>query len=202
MQNTEAARRVALLLTDLSLDDTVPRLTNKTYVGINATTRSLESLPNSVVELKDTPAFRISAVCRPDLPYSIDIRAWNVYNTRISLAFNQTDSSREVTLTANYPGVPADVRLTDADDYSFLAFSMSYKEAYLGHLQRWAPSNYSTVLSDFGIVYNNAVNLTMHNYGDLVTTKMSASGIRCLLNREHGLANATRTANNKSNTET
>ncbi|KAH8688916.1 hypothetical protein GQ44DRAFT_720639 [Phaeosphaeriaceae sp. PMI808] len=52
VQNAGLAKDMMSLLTDLSYKGAAPKLTNGTYVGFNATSQSLESLPQSVVELR------------------------------------------------------------------------------------------------------------------------------------------------------
>lgn len=195
-QNAEVAKEMVALLTDLTYENAAPRLSNYTYVAINATAQSLDSLPQSVVELRDVPAYRLSVSCTPDLPTTFMVLAPSPLNTQITMNFNETASSNNTLFQANYPGVPADMK-GDGDNMSFVGFAFGgYTEAYLGHLNRFNLTN-ATVKYGSTDVAHRAFNMSLSGFTGTQIV-MSVSGIRCSLHREHGLVNSTRHPSNET----
>lgn len=198
-QNAQVAKEMVALLTDLTYENATSRLSDHTYVSINATSQSLDSLPLSVSELHDVPAYRLSVECTPDLPNSYMVIPAQT-NTQISMIFNETASSNNTVFQANYPGVPADMQ-QERDNMSFVGFSLgTYKEAYLGHLNRFDLSN-KTVKYGSTEVHHRAFNMSTSGFTSTQNV-MSVSGIRCLLYREHGLVDATRYPSSSSSAGT
>ncbi|EMD64115.1 hypothetical protein GGP41_006571 [Bipolaris sorokiniana] len=196
-QNAQVAKDMMSLLTDLSYEDAASKLTNGTYVGVNATTQSLRSLPPSISKLENVPAYRISVDCIPDLPLSISVmQPLGPLNTQIGLMLNTTTKSNNTIFQANYPGVPQNIQTGDGDSYTYVAFSLGYREAYLGHLERFNLSN-STTPSQYGDVGYRAFNMSQWKFNG-TQGNMSISGLRCVLYREQGLANSTRVPSNDS----
>ncbi|KAF2125637.1 hypothetical protein P153DRAFT_369667 [Dothidotthia symphoricarpi CBS 119687] len=202
-QNAQVAKEMVSLLTGLSYENAASKLTNGTYVGINATSQSLDSLPLTVVEIDNVPAYRLSVDCAPDLPTSISVlQPLSLINTQIELMLNTTSISNNTLFQANYPGVPEDIQTYDGDGYSYAGFSLGSLEAYLGHLQRFNMTN-DTSPSIYGDVGFRAFNMTGAALGFTGTqSTMSVSGIRCMLYRERGLLNYTRASSNSSSTST
>lgn len=192
-QISQVAREVVALLTDLSYENAASRLVNGTYIGINATSKSLESLPQSVSKLENVPAYRLSVDCSPALPVSISVmQPLSFINTQITLMFNTTETSNDTIFQANYPGTPKDIQTGDGDGYTYAAFTLGSLEAYLGGLQRFNLTN-DTSPSNYGDVGFRAFNMTGPALGfDGTQSVMSVSGIRCSLYREQGSHNYTR----------
>lgn len=117
-------------------------------------------------------------------------------NTQIGLMFNTTATSNNTIFQANYPGVPDNIRTGDDDSYTYAAFSMGYREVYLGHLERFNLTN-NTTPSVYGDIGHRAFNMTQWGF-DGTQVIMSVSGMRCLLYREHGFVNSTRNLNAES----
>ncbi|USP75040.1 hypothetical protein yc1106_02314 [Curvularia clavata] len=196
-QNAQVAKDVMSLLTDLSYEDAASKLTDGTYVGVNATTQSLRSLPPSISKLENVPAYRISVECTPDLPLTVSVmQPLGPLNTQIGLMLNTTATSNNTIFQANYPGVPDNIRTGDGESYTYAAFSLGYREAYLGHLERFNLSN-STTPSKYGDVGYRAFNMSQWGFNG-TQVLMSVSGLRCVLYREQGLANSTRVPSNDS----
>lgn len=106
-QNAKVSKEMVALLTELSFENTAPGLIEGTYVGINATSQSLSSLPLSIVELDNIPAYRLSIECAPDLPTGISVlQPLSRVNTQITLLMNATATFNNTLFKANYPGVP------------------------------------------------------------------------------------------------
>ncbi|KAG9236253.1 hypothetical protein BJ875DRAFT_372457 [Amylocarpus encephaloides] len=203
-QNAQVAKQMVALLTELRFENAAPRLTDRTYVGINATSQSLDALPLTVMALDDVPAYRLSVDCSPNLPTSIGVlQPLSRVDTQISLILNTTVTSNNTLFQANYPGVPEDIQTGDGDGYSYAAFSLGSLEAYLGHLNRFNLTN-QTLPSIYGNVSYRAFNMSATpSSGKGFTgtqTIMSVSGIRCSLFREHGLLNYTRAAGTNDST--
>jgi hypothetical protein len=169
---------------------------NGTYIGINATTKSLGALPQSMVTLDNAPAYRLSVDCTPALPDSISVmQPLSFINTQITLMFNTTASSNNTLFQANYPGTPKDIQTGDGDGYTYAAFSQGSLEAYLGGLDRFNLTN-ETSPSQYGDVGFRPFNMSGPLLGFTGTQSvMSVSGLRCSLYREQGSLNYTRTNN-------
>ncbi|KAJ4990202.1 hypothetical protein SVAN01_04293 [Stagonosporopsis vannaccii] len=196
MQNAEVAKEMVALLTELTYENAAPRLSNYTYIAINATAQSLDSLPQSVVKLRNVPAYRLSVSCTPDLPTSMTVLSVTGLNTQITTNFNETASSNNTLFQASYPGVPADMQ-QERDNMSFVGFAFgNYKEAYLGHLNRFNLTNATAKYGSTEIPHR-AFNMSQSGFTGTQGV-MSVSGIRCLLHREHGLVNTTRHPSNIS----
>jgi hypothetical protein len=191
-QKAEVAKKMVSLLTGLSVESSIPNLTHNTYVGIDATAHSLNSLPQSIVDLIDVPAYRLSVDCRPDAAVSLSVRPLDNYNTEVAVVFNQS------LLLGGYPGVPAAIQTGDDRDKSYVAFFPGInKLVYLGHLERSRPYNLKnkTTSTMFGDVQHRVLNITDED-GKTVTSV--SGGLRCVLYREHGVLNATRFTTNES----
>jgi hypothetical protein len=196
-QNTQTAKEMMALLTDLSFENAVTKLTDGTYVTVNATSASLNSLPQNVVEIDDVPAYQLSVNCTPDLPNSIMVMPQST-NTQISILLNTTATSNNTLFQANFPGVPGNLQTGDSDGFSYSAFSQGSLEVYLGTLQRFNFTN-DTSPSVYGNVGSQAFNMSSSSFTGTQGV-MSVSGIRCMLYREYGLLNLRRTTGQNNNT--
>lgn len=197
-QQADVAKQMTALLTELTFQNATSKLTDGTYIGVNATTQSLDALPQTVISLNNVPAYRLSVDCAPDLPNTISVmQPLDKYNTDITLMFNTTATSNDTIFQAWYPGVPEDIQTGDGDDYSYVAFAMGSKEAYLGHLNRFNMTN-DTLPSIYGNVGYRAFNMTPQAFTGTQST-MSVSGLRCSLHRETGSLNYTRRSNSTDN---
>jgi hypothetical protein len=200
-QNAQVAKDMTALLTDISYQDAAPKLINGSYIGFNATLQSLDSLPQTVVGLTDVPAYRLSVDCAPTLPWSVSVmQPLGFFNTQIGLMLNTSSSSNNTIFQANYPGVPDNLRLGEANTFTYVAFSMGYREAYLGHLERFNRTN-DTSQSAYGEVRYRAFNMTQWGFRGTQGI-MSASGLRCTLYSEQGTLNASRRSTNVSSAGT
>ncbi|KAJ8106766.1 hypothetical protein OPT61_g9324 [Boeremia exigua] len=202
-QNARVAKDMSALLTDISYEDAAPKLTNGTYIGFNATQQSLDSLPQTIVGLTDVPAYRLSVDCAPSLPWSVSVmQPLGFFNTQIGLMLNTTSTSNNTIFQANYPGVPDNLRLGEADTFSYVAFSMGYREVYLGNLNRFNLTN-KTDESAYGDIHYQAFNMTQWGFHGTQVI-MSAGGLRCTLYSEQGTVNAARksTSTNSAGTWT
>lgn len=174
---------------------------NNSYVSINATARSLEALPQTVVELNNVPAYRASVLCYPDFPERIDVMRYVEYRSMILVSFNNTGATNNTHMTASYSGTTADIQAGDVDRLSYVAFpNGSPDEVYLGHLERFKQSDRITS-SAFGSVRYTALNMTEAGF-EGTQSIMTAGGLRCVLNSESGLSNATRLPSNASSIRT
>ncbi|OJD32525.1 uncharacterized protein BKCO1_37000115 [Diplodia corticola] len=196
-QQADVAKQISALLTELTFQSASSKLTDGTYIGVNATAQSLDALPQTVVALHNVPAYRLSVDCSPDLPNSIGVlQPQGPYNTEISLMTNTTATSNNTIFQAFYPGVVEDIQTGDGDGYSYVAFSMGSKEVYLGHLNRFNLTN-DTIPSTYGDVGYRAFNMSQLGFTGTQII-MSVSGIRCSLYREDGTLNYTRRANSST----
>jgi hypothetical protein len=196
-QNTQIAKEMMALLTDLSFENAVTKLTDGTYVTVNATSASLNSLPQNVVEIDRVPAYRLSVDCTPDSPNSIMVMPQST-NTQISILLNTTTTSNNTLFQANFPGVPGNLQTGDEDGFSYAAFSLGSLEVYLGTLKRFNLTN-DTSPSVYGNVGSHAFNMSSSGFTSTQGV-MSVSGIRCMLYREHGLLNLRRITGQNNNT--
>jgi hypothetical protein len=196
-QNTQTANEMMALLTDLSFENAVAKLTDGTYVTVNATSASLNSLPQNIVEIDNVPAYQLSVNCTPDLPNSIIMMPQNT-NTQISILLNTTATSNNTMFQANFPGLPGNLQTSGSDGFSYAAFSLGSLEVYLGTLQRFNLTN-DTSPSVYGNVGSRAFNMSSSSFTGTQGV-MSVSGIRCMLYREHGLLNLRRTPGQNNNT--
>ncbi|RMZ72814.1 hypothetical protein GMOD_00009864 [Pyrenophora seminiperda CCB06] len=198
-QDAQVVKDVVTLLTEISYEASDSKLTNGTYVAMNVTSKSLESLPPAISRLENVPAYRLSVNCTPDLPDQISVyQPLTKYDTMINLNMNKTAWSDNQLFEAFYPGTPDNIQKNEGDGLAYAGFSLSSEEAYLGTLDRFDLSNY-TQPSAYGTLHYRAYNMTPWGFSG---TKglMSACGLRCVLYREHGLANASRSADNTSST--
>lgn len=194
-QNANVAKDMMALLTDLSYQGAASKLTNGTYVGFNATSQSLESLPQSVVELQQVPAYRLSVECTPDLPNVVSVmQPTGFFNTQIGLMLNTSATSNNTIFQANYPGVPDNLRKGEGNTFVYAAFSMGYREVYLGYMERFNLTN-NTDQSAYGNVGYRAFNMSQWGFTGTQII-MSFSGLRCVLYRENGHVNAVRKSTN------
>ncbi|KAF2853731.1 hypothetical protein T440DRAFT_552367 [Plenodomus tracheiphilus IPT5] len=200
-QNAQVAKDMMALLTDLSYEDAYWKLTDNTYIGYNATSHSLGALSQSIVRLENLPAYRLSVNCTPDLPLSISVtQPLSDTSTQIGLTFNTTATSNDTLFQANYPGVPDNIRTGDDDKYTFAAFSLGYREVYLGHLERFNLTN-TTTPSLYGDVNYRAFNMTPWGFTG-TQILMSVSGLRCKLYREYGSITTVRELTNATSAGT
>ena len=198
-QNAQVVKDVVSLLTEISYDSSDSKLTNGTYVAVNVTSQSLESLPPAISRLENVPAYRLSVNCSPALPESISVdQPLNFYNTMINLIINKTAESDNYLFEAFYPGTPENIQKGEGDSLTYAAFTLGFKEAYLGSLRRFDLSN-DTEPSAYGTLHYRAYNMTQWGFSGTMGL-MSACGLRCVLYREHGVANTSRSSDNTSST--
>jgi len=116
------------------------KLTSAMYITSNVTKRSLDGPPQSVIRLKDVPAYRLSINCRPNLPNRIQIRTVTVSDTAISLTWESKgidNSTSLYAMTSIYSGAPHDIGTGEKNSIVYAAFAGYSQEVYLGFLTRF-----------------------------------------------------------------
>lgn len=178
------------------------------YVGPNATSASMASIPLTVVEILNVPGYRLTADCQPAVASSFDISHDQAWGTAVAMQGSwalANDSEKASNYTYYFIGTPSDT--LDASQYGqFTAFSEDSMDTILGYY--WAhiwefPDNEGddTDPSWPGLMIPSA-------YGDIhpayVHSTSSASNysnalflwsVHCSLFQQDGLLNYTRSSN-------
>lgn len=187
-QRSDVANQITGLLTGLNFEDAISRLNNGTYIGVNSTTASMDSLPQSVTHLFNVPGFRLTVDCLPEQPDIFSVLTMGSYTTQINIQFSRRDLGM---FQAWYPGISQDISGATNDFYQYVAFRYpNNTDVYLGYLTSFNLSN-GTMSSAYGDIKPRSVNMTASGFQGTKSV-MSYWGIRCWLDREDGLLNYTR----------
>jgi hypothetical protein len=139
------------LLTGLTYQNASDKLEDETYIGINATQYTMNSLPPSISSLVNVPGYRLSISCEARAPDLFGATQMGALTTVINSFFNITlnGTVRQEVNNGYYPGI---YELMEDDFYSpfyYVGFPLNNSVAYLGTVIRY---QYNTTSSPFGPV--------------------------------------------------
>ncbi|KAK7754503.1 hypothetical protein SLS62_003523 [Diatrype stigma] len=203
-QQADISGQISTLLTGLYFRDASSHLDySGAYVGVNATTGSMNSLPQSVVRLVDLPAYRLTVKCEPAVPSSLTVVQFGSLSTHITalwsvgediqLAPSSSESAGKggTLLVAEYPGVPASIQSAYNEYYAFVGFAPNKSEAVLAYMTSFNLTQSKYIISSrYGDVHPSAFNMTSSGFRTKLI--MTAWGVRCALYRQDGYANYSR----------
>ncbi|KAF4552248.1 Hypothetical protein D9617_10g072290 [Elsinoe fawcettii] len=188
-QRAEVANRISGMLTGLNFQSASSKLTDGAYIGINATTKSLDQLPPELHSLRDIPGYRLTTSCNTTTPDTFSIIMMGGYTAAITHTF--TDSSNWL-YNGYYPGQLASISSAYNEVYQYLTFGGPNRTAaYLGSITSFNLTR-GTISSPYGPINPAAVNLTSSTFTGTKSI-MSYWGIRCVIHRQDGLLTLIRT---------
>ncbi|RDW58479.1 hypothetical protein BP5796_12409 [Coleophoma crateriformis] len=197
-QQSSVANQITGLLTGLSFANATSSLTDEAYIGVNATSAAMSSLPSDIVSLNNVPGFRLTVDCTPDTPTMFSVVSSSQYVTKMSATW-------EYKVAAGYTSNAYDAYFASSIDelqnsytelYPFAAFLdynstevfLSFMYSGFGIINDTVP-----VTSSYGDIYTLTQNMTSYGFSSTKAT-MKLWGLRCWLNRQEGLLNYTRTS--------
>lgn len=184
-QSASFVSQVMATLSSIAYDGVQTELTNSTYIGLNATSSSLSSIPPTILSLSDVPSHRLSINCTAVSPDRISYVQQGGYKYLFNAFFNNTF------FTAELPGDLSLLQNAYNDQQNFIAFRNNYREFYLAYVNSFNLSSRAPETSPYGDVRYNSYN--MSNSGFTGTKAiMSAKGLRCNLVRKPGVVTLTR----------
>ncbi len=171
------------MLTALSYQNAEDKLEADSYIGVNATTASLDALSVEIMRLYDVPGYKLSIGCQSQPPITFGATQMGGYHVSISLVF-----SDHYLFQARYPGQLATMGDEHYDPFTFVGFVPDKMELYLGCALRFKGSTHQT---PYGEITYNTFEMAPEEF---VGTKSSQSvfGLRCKVTRQTGWHNLTR----------
>ncbi|RDW57023.1 hypothetical protein BP6252_13895 [Coleophoma cylindrospora] len=197
-QQSSVANQITGLLTGLSFANATSSLTDEAYIGVNATSAAMSSLPSDIVSLNNVPGFRLTVDCTPDTPTMFSVMSTSQYVTKMSATW-------EYKVAAGYTGNAYDAYFASAitelqnsytESYPFAAFlDYNSTEVFLSFMYAGFDIINDTVpvTSSYGDIYTLTQNMSAYGFSGTKET-MKLWGLRCWLNRQEGLLNYTRTS--------
>ena len=188
-EQSKFSGQVIGMLTEMAYHNATDKLASDSYIGINATRASMDSLPSTITDLHDVPGYRLSIVCWAQPPDQVSVVAMGGYKVQINAVFN-TGNGSALMYQAAYPG-QMDV-LTSAynEEYTYLGFTLDQAQAYLGNLASF-PTFKDPIPSPYGNITYKTYNMDASGFSG-TKQKMSSWGLRCNVTRETGLHNLIR----------
>ncbi|KIX09025.1 uncharacterized protein Z518_00103 [Rhinocladiella mackenziei CBS 650.93] len=178
-QQATFANEFTGMMTGVSLQNARSKLDNQTYVMVNATAASLNSLPQSVLELQDVPGRRWSVECSNWRPDIFSVSQTGVRTVTMSMTRGQNDL-----MTGMYPGDIGTLQDAYNNVYPFMAFNFTGSAAYLGYLTSFNLSD-DRYDSPYGTITPLAVNMTAFGFNGTKQI-MSVWGIYCWIHQQNG----------------
>lgn len=207
-QQAEITGRITGMLTELNFRAASSRLADDAYVGVNATTASMDRLPPPVVGLLDVPGYRLTARCEPARAEALAVVSMGL-TTKVTARWyrdggaegeglerdgkdddDDGGGSDGLLMSADYPGVREIIQGADNGYYALAGFTPDKREAVLGYMTSF---NYTErmIASTFGAVRPAVFNMTASGFRGTKSV-MTVWGVRCGLYRQEGFLNYTR----------
>lgn len=178
------------MLTSLSQENALEKLDGDSYIGVNATTNSMNTVDASVLELRNVPGYRLTASCSP-LPtlnqtFSVTNMGFFAFYVTTILGFsNNTGGIYQAML----PGQTDQMESQTSENYTFVAWELEGREAILGFFGSFNLTGKAPLKTPYG-----DMEYLGHNNTGFQGQKsiMSTWGLRCGINRQQGHHNYTR----------
>jgi hypothetical protein len=183
-QQASFANQFTGMMTGVSLEDATSKLNNKTYTMVNATTASLNALPQNLSILHGVPANRWSVSCNV---MEVNNQTFSILQMGVNtVQYNVAGNGADGTLfQGQYPGDIATLQDAYNNVYPLMAFSLDGSAAWLGFLTSFDLSN-DTYMTPFGSnVKPTAVNMTASGFNGTKQV-MSVWGVQCSINKNNG----------------
>jgi hypothetical protein len=183
-QQASFANQFTGMMTGVSLEDARSKLNNNTYTMANATTSSLNALPQNVNILHGVPANRWSVSCNP---MELNNQTFSILQMGVNtIQYNVMGTgSMGALMQGQYPGDIAILQDAYNNVYPLMAFSLDGSSAWLGFLTSFDLSN-DTYMTPFGSnVKAVAVKITASGFSGTKQV-MSVWGIQCSISKNNG----------------
>ncbi|KAK8195575.1 uncharacterized protein BKA78DRAFT_351416 [Phyllosticta capitalensis] len=188
-QQAAAANAISSMLTWITLTGNKTLDRGDGYVGVNATTRSMNSLPQSMLQIHNIPGWRLTIDCVPSQPDSFYAVPYDDYDTQLrGIWFDQDNESSppEVAdwFAGDLPGVIGSLQQANNVYFPYVLFDRNSTEIYIGDATTSDRSRdvYPSIFGPVQPVVWNASSLGL----DLDSGVMSTWGLRCSLSRQQG----------------
>ncbi|KAK7546288.1 hypothetical protein IWX49DRAFT_629470 [Phyllosticta citricarpa] len=195
-QQAFAANAISSMLTWITLTGNKTLDQGVGYVGVNATTRSMNGLPQSMLQIHNIPGWRLTIDCTPSQPDSFHAVPYDDYDLQLrALWFNRSSTSNPPKVTnwfaGDLPGVIGSVQEENNEYFPYVLFDKNSTDFYIGDATSSDRSHdvYPTI---YGAIQPTAWNASALGL-DLDTGVMSTWGLRCSLSRQQGRLSYERT---------
>lgn len=183
------------LLTGLNYQIASSQLsTDLSYVQHNVTTQSLNNLNESIVQVTDIPAYKLSVQCEPANLTTFSIIQQGGYS--VSIAF----LNKGVLYNSVFYGQTDQINNAYNEDYYLAGFSINASSIFLGQFisggGKMTPSTNFTA-SDYGNIPHNNFKTTWTNS---TKSTLEVWGIACNIHRRLGSTTLTRSGNSWTQT--